>query len=105
MIEWDDTPAFRQAYHSQERRRWVQNQRSIVSGGWPCVNAHVKPDVGLPVGTSRKGSYEWVVPMTAAEHQQMHATGEDTYASQHDLDLAEEARRTHRRWLRYTGAR
>jgi len=95
-------PEWRRKYGSLERVRWVQNQRSVVGGGWPCVNAHVTPDEGLPVGTGRKAGYQWIVPMTDAEHREHHE-GDVTFQRRHNVCLADLARATQARWLRYQG--
>lgn len=103
-ITWDVDPEWSRKYGSPERVRWVQNSRSVVSGRTPCVNAHVTPDEGLPVGTGRKAGYQWIVPLTDEEHREHHR-GEVTFQRRHRINLADAARETQQRWERYNRRR
>lgn len=90
---------FERVYGGDERRAWVSRLPSVASGNGPCVNAHVTPPDGLPSGTGRKGDYVWIVPLTKAEHDELHAIGEDTFQTKYGIDLAECAAETHAAWL------
>ena len=91
------------AYGSVERVQWMQRQPSVASGDGPCVNAHVSPPDGLPSGIGRKADYVWVVPLTEAEHTELHAVGEETFQRRKGIDLAECAAEVHLRWIAYQG--
>lgn len=91
---------FARTYHSVERVEWMQQLPSIISGERPCVNAHVRGG-----GMARKGDYIWIVPLTDAEHRELHRVGKQTFERKHgiDLDIAagtiEHAWRQHQRGL------
>jgi hypothetical protein len=61
---------WKRAYHSQERVEFVQALPCVVTGETPSVNAHT-----FTGGTSRKGDYTTIIPVTAAIHQLAHDQG------------------------------
>lgn len=84
-------------YGPPERRRWIRQQPSVVSGQTPCVNAHVPPDGDLS-GMGRKADYIWIVPMTYEEHEELHRVGIETFERVHDIDLRLAAAAIEERW-------
>lgn len=62
--------AWHAAYGSIERVLWMKNLRSVVGGGWPCVNAHTRSG-----GTGKKAAYTTIIPVTDAEHRIAHGHG------------------------------
>lgn len=81
------------AYGSPERVAFVAGLPSVVSGHGPCENVHVRSG-----GTSRKADACWIVPMTKAEHHELHQLGARTFAKHYDLDLLALAEETDRAW-------
>jgi len=98
FFERDRTPEWERVYGSVERVRWIRESRSVASGGWPCVNAHVKPEGELPSGTGRKAGCEWIVPLTWEEHLELHQLGQRSFELKHELDLTAAARATAKKW-------
>jgi hypothetical protein len=90
--EWE------RAYGSEERVRWIQYLPSVVSGQTPCENAHVKTG-----GTGRKADACWIVPLTTAEHRELHDCGPETFQARHEIDLIEQARLTEQAWRERQG--
>ena len=87
----------RRTYGPPERRRWIREQPSVVSGERGCVNAHVPP-YGDASGTGRKADARWVVPLTIEEERELHRVGRQTFEEEHDVDLAAEAEQVEERW-------
>lgn len=83
-------------YGGEERITWVQQQPSVASGKYPCVNAHTANG-----GKSRKAGYQTIVPLTWAEHQELHCIGVDTFGLKYNVDLVAEAVKINERWERY----
>jgi hypothetical protein len=81
------------AYGPEERRAWVKSLPSVVSGGGPCVNAHVKNG-----GMSRKADAEWIVPLTSAEHDEYDQQGHDSFELKYRIDMAAAAQNIEARW-------
>ena len=90
---------FDRAYGGSERAEWVTRQPSVVSGVHPCVNAHVRTG-----GVSRKADARWVVPLTPAEHDELHRIGKASFEAAHHIDLDHEAAITDARWEQYVAA-
>lgn len=82
------------AYGSEERVQWVQQQLSVATGKYGCVNAHTETG-----GTSRKADFETIVPLTWAEHEELHQHGQRTFEAKYGIDLKAAAADTQRRWL------
>jgi hypothetical protein len=80
------------AYGPEERRAWVKSLPSVVSGEGPCVNVHVKAG-----GTSYKADAEWIVPLTAAEHDELHK-GQQSFETKYRIDLRAAALNIEARW-------
>lgn len=87
---------FQRCFGSPERVAFVQALPSVVSGKGPCVCAHVRGG-----GASRRGDARWTVPLTDAEHQEMHR-GQASFAMRYGLDLAALAEETERSWVAHT---
>lgn len=73
---------FERAFGGEDHDEWIKWQPSVVSGKTPCVAAHVRGG-----GVAYRADACWTVPMTYAEHQEMHNVGQKTYAARHGLDL------------------
>lgn len=84
---------FTRAYGGAERVAWITRQPSVVSGEGPCVNAHVKTG-----GAGRKADARWVVPLTDAEHRELHQIGQKSFEAKHAIDLAFQAAIIDARW-------
>lgn len=91
--------AFARAYGSQARVAWVQGLPSVVSGAGPCENAHVKTG-----GMGLKASAIWIVPLTSAEHAELHAVGMRTFEARHNVNLFREAQRVALAWEQHNGS-
>ncbi len=87
---------FIRTYGSELRCRWMQAQPSIVSGRGPCVNAHIRGD-----GAGRKADAEWIVPITADEHDELHHIGAAAFEKQYGISLYLAAKHTERQWRLY----
>ena len=59
-----------------------------MSGRTPCVGHHVRGG-----GVGRKAGYEWIVPLTWEEHEELHRIGQQTFEARYGVDLEEEAKR------------
>jgi hypothetical protein len=90
---------FERCYHSEARVLWVQALPSVVSGKGPCQNAHTKGD-----GAGRKAGYQWIVPLTESEHEQLHKRGKASFEAAHQIDLDHEASLTDARYEQYVAA-
>jgi len=88
--------AFQRAYGGADRADWMTRQPSVVSGAGPCVNVHVKTG-----GVGRKADAKWVVPLTDAEHHELHAIGQKTFEAKYGIDLAFQAAIIDARWEVY----
>jgi len=73
---------FVRCYGSKERVAWVKSQRSVASGKGPCVNAHTRGD-----GAGRKAGARWIVPLTDAEHRELHRIGVASFEKKYGLNL------------------
>ena len=88
---------FERCYGSAERAAFVQRLPSVVSGTGPCENVHVRGG-----GASYKADAKWIVPMTKAEHAELHQIGKRTFEQKYALhldELAEETDAAYHRWL------
>ncbi len=81
------------SYGSQERVLWISQQRSVVSGKTPCVNAHVRTG-----GIARKADCRWIVPLTFVEHNELHSIGQKSFEKKYRIDLKEKAEETEKAW-------
>ena len=88
--------AMLRAFGPIERREWMRAQPSVVDGATPCVSVHVKSG-----GKSRRADARYTVPMTWAQHQEMHNVGQATYARKHGLDLLDLAAETELKYRSY----
>ena len=86
------------AHDSEAFVRWTQSRVSVASGLRGCVCHHVHPDTEIPVGGGRKADACWIVPLTDAEHKQLHNGGERTFERKWGINLADEAREHWARW-------
>lgn len=84
-------------YGTPARVGWVQSQPSVVSGKGPCENVHVKTG-----GTGRKADACWIVPLTHAEHRELHRRGQLTFEAKYGIDLAACAITTEAAWQERT---
>lgn len=89
---------FERKYGSVDRVLWVQRQPSVISGGTPCVNAHMAHE-----GMGMKGHYTTIVPLTVAEHNEIEAIngGIETFCQRHGVtveQLLDHAAEIERRW-------
>ena len=76
------------------RQAWIGGwNEKTASGAGPCVNAHVKTG-----GTGRKADARWIVPLTAAEHDELHRIGQRSFEAKHGIDLAFQAAIIDARW-------
>lgn len=87
------------AYGPLARREWIASQPSILSGRGPCENVHVKCG-----GTSRKAGAKWIVPLTEAEHHELHQHGQKTFEAAHQIDLLHWAAVIDARWEQYVAS-
>lgn len=88
---------FADGFHSKRRVEWVRSLPSVVSGRGPCVNAHV-------VSRGAGGTYRDIVPLTNAEHIELHAIGTASFEAKHNnVSLTEAARRTEAAWREHLG--
>ncbi len=71
----------------------MQALPSVVSRQVPCVVAHVRGG-----GAGRKADSCWTVPLTDAEHKELHQMGKRSFEILHDIDLDDEAKRYEARW-------
>jgi hypothetical protein len=81
-------------YGSAARIAWVSALPSVVSGHGPCVNAHTATG-----GVSRKAHHSSIVPLTVAEHDELHQHGQQTFEAKYQVDLRGEAARVDAAWL------
>ncbi len=86
------------AYGSEERVAWIQSQPSVVSGKGPCVAAHVKTG-----GMGRKADARWIVPLTDAEHKELHQIGTKSFEAKYGASLEFHAERINQRFLKECG--
>ena len=84
-------------YGSKERVEWVKSSPSVASGLRPCVNAHT-----VNGGTGRKADACWIVPLTDAEHRELHRIGKESFNAQYGVDLDTCAMRTEKLWQSHT---
>lgn len=85
---------FARCYHSKRRVSWVKGLPSVVSGESPCDNVHVRGD-----GAGRKAGYEYIIPLTRAEHRELHQIGARSFERKCKVFLLMEAARTMSAWL------
>ena len=90
---------FARCYHSEARVLWIQALPSVVSGAGPCQNVHTRGD-----GAGRKAGYQWIVPLTDAEHKALHRIGKASFEDAHHTDLDHEAAITDARWEQFVAA-
>jgi hypothetical protein len=81
-------------YGSVERIAWISALPSVVSGRGPCVNAHTATG-----GVSRKAHHSSIVPLTVAEHDELHQHGQQTFEAKYRISLRDEAARVQAAWL------
>jgi hypothetical protein len=81
-------------YGSAARIAWVSALPSVVSGQGPCVNAHTATG-----GLSRKAHHSSIVPLTVAEHDELHQHGQRTFEAKYGVVLCAEAARVQAAWL------
>lgn len=84
------------AYHSVERVEWVRWLPSVIGGGKPCVNAHVRTG-----GTAMKAEYIWIVPLTFEQHEELHRIGIQSFSAKYNIDLDAAARMVEIQWQSY----
>jgi hypothetical protein len=95
---------FRRTYYSVERVLFIQALHCIVDGcdSTESEAAHVCDDGSK--GMSRKSGYKCTAPACRAHHHEMdEEIGKEAFAEKYGLDLALEAAKTQRAWLRYSG--
>jgi hypothetical protein len=85
-------------YGSAARIAWVSSLPSVVSGQGPCVNAHTATG-----GLSRKAHHSSIVPLTVAEHDELHQHGQQTFEAKYQVDLRAEAAMVQATWLAMQG--
>ena len=81
------------AYGSPSRVRWICSLPSIISGMSPCVNAHTRNG-----GIGRKADYAFIVPLTQAEHDELHQHGVGTFERKYHVNLEQRARTIEAHW-------
>ena len=86
--------SFARIYGSKERVAWIQAMPSVVSGRTPCVNAHT-----VSGGMGRKADYHTIVPLTDAEHRELHQIGVKSFEQKYRVDLKALAGQVQDRWL------
>lgn len=84
------------AYGSKERVAWIARHPSVVSDQTPCENAHV-----VSGGKGRKADADKVVPLTSAEHRQLHLFGVRQFEVDYDIDLLFTAAQIEREWQQH----
>ena len=84
---------WRRAYESEDRVQWIQGQPSVISGDGPCDNVHIRGD-----GASRKAGAEWIIPMTRAEHDELHHIGLASFEQKYGISLYLAAKYIQRKW-------
>ena len=84
---------FQRAFGGAARVLWVQSQLSVVSGYRPCVCAHVRTG-----GAGRRADAKWIVPLTDAEHRELHQIGKDSFEAKYGVDLEAAAKATDEAW-------
>jgi len=94
---------WRRKYESVSFLTWTQSRVSVASGLRGCECHHVHPDEGLPVGGGRKADACWIVPLTPAEHRELHNRGERTFEKRYGITLADEAREHWAKWKELEG--
>lgn len=71
----------RSRVEAKEHLRFIRNLPSVVSGLRPCEAAHVRyAEFRLgkrAVGIGEKPDDRWTVPLTADEHREQHAFGDE----------------------------
>lgn len=87
---------FARTYESKERVAWIKARASVASGRGPCENVHVKGG-----GVSRKADACWIVPLTRAEHVELHQHGVTWFEAKYGLSLEFMATQTQLAWLAY----
>jgi hypothetical protein len=85
------------AYDSPDFVAWIREQPSVVSGKGPCVAAHTENG-----GMSRKADARSIVPLTDAEHKELHRIGIKSFEAKYGASLAFHAARIWQRWLAST---
>jgi hypothetical protein len=73
---------WQRCYGSKERVAWVKSRPSVASGKGPCVNAHTRSD-----GAGRKADACWIVPLTDAEHRELHRIGVASFEARYGINL------------------
>lgn len=87
---------FERAYGGADRKEWVNGLPSVATGHYGCINAHVASG-----GTSRKADARFIVPLTWAEHQDLHQHGQRTFEAKHGIVLLDEAAKVEAAWQAY----
>ena len=87
---------WRRAYESLVRVAWINAQPSVVSGRFPCINAHV-----VSGGMGLKAEARWIAPLTHEEHLELHSSGITTFQNKYGVNLLEAAIWTERRWRQH----
>lgn len=80
----------------RDRQEWVNGLPSVVSGRGPCVPHHVR-------SRGAGGTDKEIVPLTVAEHEEVHRIGRQSFEARYGLDLASEARRVDAAWVLLAG--
>ena len=86
---------FARVYGGEERILWMQRQRCVVTGEWPCVTVHVKTG-----GMGRKADARWTVPMIPHKHDELHRIGIRSFEAKYHVNLECLAIATQERWER-----
>lgn len=84
-------------YGSEARVAWVARSPSVVSGKLGCENCHVTTG-----GMGRKADACWIVPLTPAEHRELHQHGTATFEAKYGVDLKVEAAKIDAAWRSLT---
>ena len=95
---------FLRAYHSDAFVRFTRESKSVVSGHTPCVCAHVTPNSDGPSGMGRKPDAKWVVPLTDAEHKELHQHGRRSFEDKYGRDIELDAMTHWSRWREHESA-
>lgn len=90
------TSEFARCYGSRARVAWIKHLPSVVSLGRPCVNAHVRNG-----GAGRKADARYIVPLTDAEHRELHAIGRASFERKYGVELDRWACLIDARWQRH----
>jgi hypothetical protein len=96
--------AFERCYHSVERVEFVKALHCLVDGceSTESENAHVCDDGSK--GGSRKSGYTCIAPACGEHHHEMDdVIGKEMFEEKYGVDLALEAAKCQRAWLRYSG--